>query len=57
MRNIIERERMGRLMKKELVRENKKSTDKMLNLQDIDLFDNDVSSDENFQEDLNFVPP
>ena len=57
MRNIIEKERMGRLMKKELVQENKKLTDKMRNLQDIDLFDNDVSSDENFQEDPNFVPP
>ena len=57
MRTIIEKERLGRLTKKELIQENKKLTDKMQNLQDIDLYNNDVSSDKNFQEDPNFIPP
>ena len=57
MRTIIKKERLGRLTKKELIQENKKLTDKMQNLQDIDLYNNDVSSDKNFQEDPNFIPP
>ena len=57
MRTIIEKERLGRLTKKELIQENKKLTDKMQILQDIDLCNNDVSSDKIFQEDPNSIPP
>ena len=43
--------------KKELIQENKMLTGKMQILQDIDLYNNDVSSYKNFQEDPNFIPP
>ena len=62
MRTMIEKERLGRLTKTELIQENKKLQVKMWNLQDIDLYNidlynSDVSSDDNFQKDPNFIPP
>ena len=54
---MIEKELLGRLTKMELIQENKKLQAKMQNLQDIDLYDSDVSSDDNFQEEPSFIPP
>ena len=56
IRNIIEKERYRRLSKQELVQEYKKFTEKMPNLKDVDLFDNDISSPENFEDDPDCLP-
>ena len=56
IRNIIEKERYRTLSKQELVQENKKLTDKMRNLKDVDLFDNDISSPESFEDDPDYLP-
>ena len=57
MRTMMEKERLGRLTKTELIQENKKLLAKMRNLQDIDIYDSDISSDDSFQQDPNFIPP
>lgn len=53
----MEKERLGRLTKTELIQENKKLLAKMRNLQDIDIYDSDISSDDSFQQDPNFIRP
>ena len=57
MRTMMEKERLGRLTKTELIQENKKLLAKMRNLQDIDIYDSDISSDDSFQQDPNFIRP
>ena len=57
IRTMMEKERLGRLTKTELIQENKKLQAKMRNLQDIDIYDSDISSDDSFQQDPNFIRP
>ena len=47
---------MGTLNKAEVIKENKKLKAKIRNLEDPAFFDDNLSSEENLNEDANFVP-
>ena len=56
MRSLIEKERVSKLTKSELIAENKKLQEKIRNIKDVDLYEDEISTDEDFDDDPTFVP-
>ena len=56
MRSLIEKERVSKLTKAELVAENKKLQEKIRNIKDADLYEDEISTDEDFDDDPTFLP-
>ena len=55
MRSMNEEERLSKLTKKELILEKKKIQEKIRNIKDVDIYDDDISSEDKAG-DPNFVP-
>lgn len=55
MRSMIERERLSKLTQKELILENKKLQQKLRNIKDADIYEDDISADEDFDNDPTFI--
>lgn len=55
IQSIIEKERLSKLTKKELILENKKLQQKMQNIKDADIYEDEISTDEDFDDDPTFI--
>lgn len=53
---MIERERLSKLTQKELILENRKLQQKLRNIKDADIYEDDISADEDFDNDPTFIP-